>query len=103
MDEDGKEVKRLTTDNFSDESPKVSIQNKLIFSKRINDDVFKIFTSNIDGSNVAQLVLNPSDPGDWSPDGTQIVYTDARIVNGRLWIMNADGTNAKQLTFVTSF
>ncbi len=55
-----------------------------------------------DGSD-KRLIKPQAYMGDWSPDGKQIVYTDTRRINGRLWIMDADGTNSKQLTFATSF
>ncbi len=35
----------------------------------------------------------------WSPDGKYIVYTDVRQEYGRLFIMNADGSDKRQLTF----
>jgi Tol biopolymer transport system component len=35
----------------------------------------------------------------FSPDGNMIVYTDIHGDYGRLWIINWDGTNARQLTF----
>jgi len=57
----------------------------------------RIFNS--DGSGLKQLTDTRGYTCDWSPDGKQIVYTDSRAENGRLWIMDVDGSNKKQLTF----
>jgi len=41
---------------------------------------------------------------DWSPDGTQVVYdTETRAGGGGIWVENADGTGAVQLTEDGSF
>jgi WD40 repeat protein len=34
----------------------------------------------------------------WSPDGSRIAFTSGRSGNARTWIVNADGTGARQLT-----
>jgi Tol biopolymer transport system component len=35
----------------------------------------------------------------WSPDGSKIVYTKADGYNGHVWIMDADGSSERQLTY----
>ncbi|MHB1462879.1 MAG: hypothetical protein ACYC1M_16435 [Armatimonadota bacterium] len=35
----------------------------------------------------------------WSYDGTRIVFLSSQSGSGEIWIMNADGTNRKQLTY----
>lgn len=40
---------------------------------------------------------NAWDPA-WSPNGTQIVFTSDKSGNADIWIMNADGSNPKQIT-----
>jgi Tol biopolymer transport system component len=64
----------------------------------------RIHVANIDGT--AARAVTPRgvlalDP-DWSPDGTRLVYTEARIVgnraDNRLAIVNADGTGRLALT-----
>ena len=35
----------------------------------------------------------------WSPDGRQIAFSSDRNQGGNVWIVNADGTNMRQITF----
>lgn len=58
---------------------------------------------NADGSDLKQLTNTQAYSCDWSPDGTHIVYTDSRAGNGRLWIMEENGSNKRQLTFERHF
>jgi len=59
-----------------------------------------IYTMNPDGSDVRQLTnLGPDRDSfweSWSPDGTQIAFTEYTVPNfsqGQLWVMNADGSD----------
>src|SRR5436305_99020 len=59
-----------------------------------------IYTMNADGTDVRQLTnLGPdreSSWESWSPDGTQIVFTEyaaSGALHGQVWLMNADGSN----------
>lgn len=75
---------------------------KIVF-KSIRGDVKGIFVMDDDGSNV-KLLTDELKPGDasWAPDGKQIVFE--RWINPvdsksqHLFLMNADGTNIRQLT-----
>lgn len=70
-----------------------------------------IWVMNSDGSNLKAITsnINASQP-QWSPDGSKIVYqswqkSDGTVsLNGpvNIWIMNADGSNPKPITFVTA-
>ena len=86
---------------------KVNTNSKLLFTSQIateqDNGVPQIWTRNIDGNNLKQLTQNQGYTADWSPDANQIVYTHAVALNGRLWIMNGDGTESKQLTFKEIF
>lgn len=87
--------------------PKYSyVNNKIIFSAQYPDanmqnpnSKMQIWIIDMDGSDLKQLTNTQGYSCDWSPDGKQIIYTDSRGVNGRLWLMNADGSAKKQLTF----
>ena len=52
------------------------------------------------GGNQRNLTPHPGINGsaDWSPDGSQIVFTSDRANNFSNFVMNADGTNVRQLT-----
>ncbi len=60
-----------------------------------------LYMSDLDGSNVKRLTSNDVYDAEISvsPDGERIVFT--RQIEGKLdiWMMNADGTDEKQLTF----
>jgi hypothetical protein len=59
-----------------------------------------IYTMNGDGSGVVQLTDGAgfnSNP-DWSPDGTKIVFQSNRDGDFDIWMMNADGTQLRQVT-----
>jgi Tol biopolymer transport system component len=69
---------------------------------------FDVFTMNPDGTNLVNLTETPDDtdegPTDtqprWSPDGSKIAWISYADPNadGELWVMNADGSGADQLT-----
>jgi Tol biopolymer transport system component len=58
-----------------------------------------IYTMKADGSELVNLTNSPAGDGDpdWSPDGKKIVFVSSGGQGG-LWVMNADGANAYQLT-----
>lgn len=60
---------------------------------------FEIFTLGVDGQDLQRLTDNDVwdlYPG-WSPDGTQIVFLSWRESDMDLYVMQADGSNARQL------
>ncbi len=108
------EVARVIGGRSADLAPTVSPDGTKIayFSirrpKRLREDVppppERIKVANIDGSGGRFLTprnRRSLDP-DWSPDGTRIVYCEARIVEDegifRVMIMNADGSGRRALT-----
>ncbi|MGQ9702949.1 MAG: TolB family protein [bacterium] len=85
--------------SFSPDGKKIAFEMR----KTPGDD-YAIFVINVDGSNLKKLDVGryPS----WSPDGTKIAYVKYSYYgkyedgNGQLWVMRADGSNKKQLTFI---
>lgn len=59
-----------------------------------------IFWTDVDGSNTRQLTSNPG-LNEWprfSPDGSQVAYASGSEEEKHLWVVNADGRGARQLT-----
>ena len=88
--------------------PQWSPNGKLILYSAMDRSTgkMKIWTMKPDSTEPTQLTqpsgYNDIDPV-WTPDGTQIVYaSDRGVASGKqnydIWIMNADGSNPKQLT-----
>lgn len=82
----------------------VPIANAKIVFRSNRDGNSEIYVMNDDGSNIRRLTNNPLSDGRprWSPDGKQIVF-DRRVnlqdtQRWHLFIMDADGTNERQLT-----
>lgn len=102
----------LTTapDNFPAWSPR---GDRIVFTSMRSGD-FEIYTIRPDGSGLRQLTRDHGNNahGRWSPDGRRIIFTttatgwrdEARLPsneiqsNGELAIMDADGSNRRQLT-----
>lgn len=99
---DGTDVVRLTDSSADVNSAWSADGSKLVY---VCDD--QICTMNADGSDQVQITDDPSinfgHPA-WSPNGERIVHRRRifvegfRRLQGTLWIMDADGTNAFQLT-----
>lgn len=98
MDSSGQNPVGLTNNNNTDYYPKGSPNSsKIVFSSQADGQGPRVWVVNSDGSNPTKLTETGGDHPAWSPGGTKIVYCNT--VDGRLWTMNADGTNKIQLTF----
>lgn len=76
---------------------------KIVFETSRGEKPGGIHVMNDDGSNIIQLTEEPflDNTPRWSPDGKQIVFERVMSENGQqsnLFIINADGTNLRQLT-----
>ncbi len=117
---DGSELRQLTDYPGYDAEATLSPDGSRIVFTSDRDGDFEIYTMNVDGSAVQRLTFEEGYDGGafFSPDGTQIVYRahhptdpaeledyrallkDRMLRPGRfeLWIMDADGSNKRQIT-----
>ncbi len=117
---DGSNVKRLTSTNAYDAEATLSPNGKTIVFTSTRDGDLDIYTMDTKGKNVKRLTTELGYDGGpfFSPDGKQIIYrayhpkTEAEVArykdrlandliepnNFELWVMNADGSNKRQVT-----
>jgi TolB protein len=117
---DGSNVRPLTNTPGYDAEATVSPDGKKIIFTSMRDGDLDLYVTDVDGKNVKRLTTELGYDGGafFSPDGKQIVYrsfhpkTEAEIARYKdrlannlieptvfeLWVMNADGTNKRQVT-----
>ena len=116
MSPDGKQIRRLTEQPKYDTEPAWSPDGKQItfVSHRDLEQLPKdgiargeIYLMNADGSNPINLTQAPERAdgvSSWSPDGQQIAFTSATLLNNDtlansdIFVMDADGANSRNLT-----
>jgi len=75
------------------------LEGRILFTRCDDAHGCQIYTANPDGSAIRKVTSGAdSFQGDWSPDGTRIAYVSLRSGDVAVWIANADGSNAMQLT-----
>src|SRR5205807_776264 len=74
---------------------------RILFAHRDNEG-FRIFVTDADGTNAKQLTTSANSYGSiypcWSPDGKKVLWTDGNGDDLELFVADANGTNVKQLT-----
>ena len=121
-DLNGKIVKRLTSTKGYDAEATISPKGDLILFTSMRDGDLDLYTMDLNGKHVKRITSALGyDGGAWfSPDGTKILWrasrptTEAEIkeykdllaenlvapTHMEVWIANADGSNAHQITFL---
>jgi Tol biopolymer transport system component len=96
MKPDGTDRKRVTDDSANDYAPDISPDAKKIAFVSLRSGANKIYAMKAGGTAVRNL--SGSEDGEagpaWSPSGTKIAFEK----DGDVWVMDADGSNRKNLT-----
>lgn len=103
MNADGSGVKRLTYKGNYNQSPKWSPRGDwILFTGRDERARFDIFLVSPKTLKVKRLTQNQGNnkEADWSPNGRNIVFSSTRSGASKLWVMTAEGKNARRLTFM---
>lgn len=116
MDPDGEQIRQLTDEPKYDGEPAWSPDGKRITFVSYRDlkqiperGVIRgeIYVMSADGTNpinLTQSVERPDGVSSWSPDGKQIAFTSAELLNkdtlanSDIFVMDADGGNPRNLT-----
>lgn len=101
---------RLTTDDEQDDMGNWSPDNEyVVFRSHIEQRQGHVFTYRLESGTFTNITPDPL-PATFenrepavSPDNTTIVYTSNVSGRANLWLMNTDGFNKTQLTFVDEF
>jgi TolB protein len=101
MDSNGENIKQITNTQEIETYASWSPDNtKIICRKIISEDNWEIVVMNSDGSGIKNLTNNNMIDGwpVWSPDGKRIAYTSFVGDRSRIFVMDADGDNKKQIS-----
>jgi len=87
----------LASDNVS--QPAVSPDGKrVMYIKVLGHDTTELWVSDIEGGNKLKLKSSRAlETGDWSPDGSQITFTDSDGVETKGYIVGIDGIGLRQV------
>lgn len=119
-DEEGNNLKQLTTEKGYDAEATISpVGDRIVFTSTRNGDI-DLYTMNLDGSDVKQITDEPGYDGGafYSYDGSKIVYRRTSFSNEdeitkykellseglirpsklEIWMMNSDGSGKTQVT-----
>lgn len=95
MNIDGKNIKQLSKNLGSLYAPELSPNGeRVIFTK----DKDGLWLMKPDGKSPRRLTKSDDIDPTWSPDGSKIAFASARNGARQLFVMDADGSNVRQLT-----
>lgn len=100
---DGNGLVRLTSNGASDLDPAWSPDGTRIAFASNRDGNYEIYVMNADGTGVTRMTNDGADDYQpaWSPNGAQIAFSTSRgapaNTGGRIWVMNANGSNQHYL------
>lgn len=89
----------LKGDNYKFNSYPNMTDNGIIFCSKNNSGYSYIYKIDLNGENINRLTETQGYSPDYCSLNQKIVYTDRNIGNGRLWIMDTNGSNKTQITY----
>jgi Tol biopolymer transport system component len=80
--------------------PPASTGAQIVFDSNRDGGYRNIYVMDTEGGNVVRLTTDETNDfaGPWSPDGRRIAFTWFGLTTSDIWVMNADGSNAVNLT-----
>lgn len=104
MDSDGSNQRKVTEGEGANYNPAISPDNaSIVFvSNRDGQRLRELYKISITGDNLERLTQDygRNDAPRWTIDGRRIVFESGHDGNHHLYIMNNDGSNIKQLTYL---
>ena len=105
MDAEGANVERLTDGTGYAVSPAWSPNGQLLaFSWQREGGPFDLYVMDVATRQTVQLTRDAgrNEQPSWAPDGRHLVFQSTRNGRNQIWMMLADGTGLRQLTFERS-
>ena len=101
MKADGTDQTRVTNSPENEHHPEWLFDGKwIVFSRTLEDKTSDLFIINVDGSGISRLTFTPKAREaypDWSPDGTEIVFSAFGGDQSGIFVMNSDGSNVRSI------
>lgn len=72
----------------------------IVFSRTLEDKTSDLFIINVDGSDISRLTSTPKAREaypDWSPDGTEIIFSAFGGDQSGIFVMNSDGSKVRSI------